>query len=275
MKPISLILVLLLGGCATTNPYASFAEAGGTYATRLAGVLAAAERTGVDATSWRLLDNDVLSNTTPEMYAEYNERDRARAETLRRLRHHGDVLARYFGALSLLANTDAPTRASKQIGQAHGAIGTAWEDLSAMGQDLRANVSFPPAAAVSEVSKVIVGQVVRGVLRKELELRGDAIALELATQEAVLETIAATIEHDLAIGAAVAERLLVMDPLLAEEPLLEPQEWVETRQRIVTAEKSLEEVRAARAAAGALRETFEALTSGADAKAKKGEADAD
>jgi|GEM_PF-1527469 len=261
------LLVLLTAlplapGCATTNPYVAFADAGSAYAARLDEVLIAAEKSGIDATSWRLLDSDGLSNTTVQAYTESSDSDRARAAVLRRLRHHGDVLARYFGGLSQLASTDAPQRASDAAGKAHGAIETAWNDASALGEGLRTNLAFPPAQAVTETGKVIVGQIVKGALRKELELRGDLIAREIATQEALLATIADTVSHDLRIGQAVAERLLVLDPLLADAPISSPESWVATRQRILTAEQTIEEVRAARAAARALRETFEALASG-------------
>lgn len=254
-------LALGAAGCATTpSPYVAFAEAGSTYAATLEEVLVAAEKTGIDATSWRMLDADALSNATVESYEELSALDRERAQVLRRLREHGALLARYFGALSAIATSDVPDRAAEQAGRAYGAVETAWNGLTMIGDELRANVTFPPSQAVAEPTKVIVGKAIEGALRKELESRGDLIARELATQEALLDTIAATVSHDLAIGSAVAERMLVLDPLLEEGPVGGPEGWVTTRQRILTADETIAEVRAARTAARALRETFEALT---------------
>ena len=71
LRLLVLVVALALTGCATTNPYATFASAGVTHAQNLDAVLAAAERTGVDATSWRLLDADLLDNATVEQYATY------------------------------------------------------------------------------------------------------------------------------------------------------------------------------------------------------------
>jgi hypothetical protein len=254
-------------GCATTNPYVAFADAGSTYAARLDAALLATERTGIDATSWRMLDDDLLANATVTSYDALSQLDRDRAVVLRRLRRHGAVLARYFGALSQLSSSAAPSKIAEQAGRAHGAIGTAWNEAQELGDGLRANLAFPPSKVTTETAKIVVAQVVKGVLRKELELRGDLIAREIGTQEALLATIADVVEHDLALGAAVAERILVVDPLVAEAPVRSPEAWVSTRQRILTAEETLEEVRSAKAAARALRETFEALTTGKPASA--------
>lgn len=265
LLPALLVALALTAGCATTkaNPYATFAAAGVTYASSLEEVLEAAARTGVDATSWRLLDNDTLTNTTPESYAELAAIDAQRAEVLQLLRHHADTLARYFGALSQLASTTAPGTIAEGLGAIHGSIDTAFTDTKAIGELLRTNVVFPPAEAVEGTAKVIIGKTVTKTLKQELEARADAITVEIATHEAILAAVAQTIDHDLAISAAVAERIFVRDPLLAEEPIDDPAAWVEQRRALGDAERSLSEVRAARAAARALRESFEALTAGA------------
>lgn len=268
VRTLLLVLAVALGGCATTkaNPYATFAAAGASYASSLKEVLDVAERTGIDATSWRLLDNDTLTNTTPESYAELAAIDAQRAEVLQLLRHHADTLSRYFGALSQLAGTTAPGTMAEGLGAIHGAIDTAFTDTKAIGDLLRGNVVFPPAEAVEGTARVIIGKTVSQTLKKELEARAEAIAVEIATHEAILAAVAQTIDHDLAISASVAERVFVLNPLLAEEPVANPTEWVEQRRALLEAERSMGEVRAARAAARALRESFEALTAGAPTK---------
>lgn len=254
LRLIVLAASLVFVGCATTNPYATFATAGTTYATALDEVLVAAERTGVDATSWRLLDADLLANATPEQYATYSDKDADRARVLQRLRAHGKQLARYFTALSALATSDAPDVAATHVAQA-------WDATAALGKALREDAAFPPSSVATEPLKIILRKAINGRLRKELEKRADAIRLELATQEALLGVLAETIGHDVSLGITIAERLLVIDPLTAEAPVGSPESWVATRQRLRLAEQTVAEVGAAQAAARALRQSFEAITS--------------
>ena len=251
-KLMLLVAALALAGCATTNPYVTFASAGSTYATTLDAVLLAAERTGVDATSWRLLDSDLLANITAEQYREHTARDTARSQVLRRLRAHGKHLASYFDALSTLATTDPPELAAASVARS-------WDATAALGKALREDAAFPPSQAATEPLKVILRKAIDATIRDELELRGDAIHAELATQEALLGVLADTIGHDVALGITIAERLLVIDPLVAESPVGSPEGWVATRQRLRVAEQTVAEVRAARAAAKALRQAFEAI----------------
>ena len=124
---------------------------------------------------------------------------------------------------------------------------------------LREDAAFPPSQAATEPLKVILRKAIDATIRDELELRGDAIHAELATQEALLGVLADTIGHDVALGITIAERLLVIDPLVAESPVGSPEGWVATRQRLRVAEQTVAEVRAARAAAKALRQAFEAI----------------
>ena len=253
LRLLVLVVALALTGCATTNPYATFATAGVTHAQNLDAVLAAAERTGVDATSWRLLDADLLDNATVEQYATYSEQDAARSRALQRLRAHAKQLATYFEALSSLATTDAPELAAASVGRA-------WDATAALGKELREDLAFPPSGTVTEPLKIVVRKAIQGEMRKELEQRADAIRAELATQEAVLQTVADTIGHDVTLGIAVAERLLVIDPLTADAPVHSPEAWVATRQRLRLAEQTVAEVGAAKTSATALREAFEAIT---------------
>ncbi len=248
-----IVALLSLAGCATTNPYATFATAGGAYADSIDAVLLAAERTGVDATSWRLLDADLLANATPEQYREHSARDEARSQVLQRLRRHARQLATYFSALSDLAGSDAPDLAAASLGRS-------WEAVAGLGKALREDLSFPGGGTIAEPMKIVLRQAIKGALRKELTLRADAIRGELATQEALLGVLSETIAHDVTLGITVAERLLVIDPLVAEAPIGGHEAWVATRQRLQLAQHTVAEVAASKTAATALRKAFEAIT---------------
>ena len=248
-----IIGLLALAGCATTNPYATFATAGGAYAEKLDAVLLAAERTGVDATSWRLLDADLLANATPEQYREYSEKDAARSDVLQRLRRHGKQLARYFKALSDLAGSDAPDVAAASVARA-------WDATAALGKGLREDLAFPASGTATEPLKIVLRASIKGAMRKELEKRADDIRQELATQEALLGVLTETIGHDVKLGITIAEHLLVIDPLVAEKPIRGHESWVATRQRLQLAQETVAEVGAARSAAAALVKAFESIT---------------
>lgn len=252
-----LVVLLALSGCATTNPYATFATAGTAYAESLDAVLLAAERTGVDATSWRLLDADLLANATPEQYREHSDKDAARSRVLQRLRRHGKQLAAYFKALSELSGSDAPDVAAASVGRA-------WDATAALGKALREDVAFPSSGTVTEPLEIIVRQAIKGAVREELEERADAIRRELATQEELLGVLAETIGHDVTLGVTIAERLLVVDPLIAEAPIRGHEGWVATRQRLQLAQATVAEVGAAKSAASSLRKAFEAITAEPD-----------
>jgi hypothetical protein len=89
----------LLVGCKSTSEYAKFAQSGTLYVAALDNLLVAATRVSIDASSERLILDDVISNTSQAQYDNQNGADKARIEIYNKLRRHGRLIGQYFDAV--------------------------------------------------------------------------------------------------------------------------------------------------------------------------------
>ena len=255
--PLLLLLLLLLPllGCAHGDPLTTFAKAGVAYSESLDRALTAAERSAVDASSWRLLADDQLSNVDLAALEAANAQDTARAEQLDRLRTHSGLLARYLKAVAALADSDLPEEAIKQVG-------SLWNSTAALGQALIGSAVLPPAKIVTKPLERLVDQAMHKRVRAHLAEHAESLHRELILQEAVLSTLAAAVSHERQLAQQAALQHSVVLPLLDEAPVDEPERWVEQRRIWLLADDEPRELRDARRAAHALRIAFEALVEG-------------
>lgn len=248
-------LIIFASGCASTKQYALYAQAGTTYVAAVDRLLITAGNVGIDATSERLLQDDMLKNQDLDSYQKLSTVDVERLAIIGRLRTHARLLARYFGILNELATSDTPERARE-------AVGGIVNRLNTLGNGLRGRELVPNKEAFTAVTKVTVGFIIRGLLRDELNKRKDMIQIELKTQEELLKALTDAIQHDLTIINQTREQRLVIAPLVATTPVVKPDDWVTHRRMVITSQARVAELATAGGAAGELREAFEDLVKG-------------
>lgn len=255
--PLLAILASCAAGCATTAQYGALASAGSAYATAVEQLLIVDAELHVDASSERLLQNDVLANLTESQYDGVAEDDRRLVRTLADLRDHVRLTRRYFVGLGELGADRTATRVDDSlagIAMELRRLGTALEDsplLDASGRK-----------ALGALGTVSVAAGIRGALARELRARGDTIRRELALQQALLESLGDAIEANLTIVAQAREHRLVRAPLLAEKPISNADRWITRRRDVLMAEATAGELTAAAEAAASLQQAFEALMKG-------------
>lgn len=249
------ILIAFAAGCASTKQYTRFAQAGTVYTSAVDKLLLVAANTGVDATSWRLLQDDAIKNQDLESYKRLSSIDKERLSIISSLRTHARLLGRYFSLLNELATSDAPERAQQ-------AIGGVVDGLNSLGKQLRGSEIVPNKDTLTTVTKLAIGFKIRSVLKDEFNKHKDTIQVELKTQEELLKALGGTIRHDLTIINETRENRVVIDPLIAIEPISRPDEWVAHRLAVLTSEMQVAELSTAGDAARKLREAFEDLVSG-------------
>ena len=172
---------------------------------------------------------------------------KVRMEILRDLRRHGRVLQRYFEALANIADSKAPQSAA-----------TAAESAFSQLADLSTAIKNSPLKlAIPAVTKLIVGSFKVRILENELKLRADAVAAELALQQAAFKVIGEQLATDLGVQLNRFETSQVIRPFVADAPL--PGDWAASREQFLKAGAAASSADAAARAAGSLREAFAAV----------------
>jgi len=215
----------------------------------------------IDTTSEKLLQDDDLSNQTQQLYENLSNEDEKLLKIVTQLRQHVQLLSGYFGLLYELATSDAPDRAKKAIGDnSSGIIG----NLNTIGSQLRGSGLITGAAAdvAAPITKLVVGGIIRGALKDELEERKETIQKELALQEELLQALSDKISHDLTITRETRERRLVIAPLTSPTPISKPEEWIANRRSVLTMKLTADQLKTASNNVRKLRDAFEDLVSG-------------
>ncbi len=257
-----LVLVTFTVGCTKSRKeFANLAQAGTTYAAALDNLLLATGIIAIDTNSERLLQDDALSNQSIEQYRSISDEDEKLLKTIKQLRQHVQLLSRYFGLLYELAISDAPERAQKAIGnETTGVIG----NLNKVGNQIRGSglIAGGAAEAVSPITGVIVGGIIRKALKDELNARKDTIQKELLLQEQLLKVLSERITADLTIAQKTREQRLVIDPLISPTSIAKPDDWITSRRSVLTMKLTAEQLKTASENVKKLREAFEDLASG-------------
>lgn len=259
VKGLAVVLVgsAVTAGCATTQEYAGFAQAGSSYAAAVDRLLVASRDTTIDATSNRLLANDAVNNLTLPQYQAASGPDRARLEVIEGLRLHADLLGKYFRTMSKLTDSKAPADVQASL---NGTVG----GLNAVGKQLRGAPIFndDAKAAIGTIGQLVVSAKIRGALHDEISAREAILRQELVLQEQLLKALSAAIEQDLKVTTQIREQRLVITPLTEEKPLANPDQWVASRRSVLLANSEIAELQSASRAARDMRETFEDLVAG-------------
>ena len=248
-------MALSFAGCASTQPYAKFAQAGTVYVTAADKLLLAAGNVSIDATSERLLQDDAMQNLDADQYRQLSQVDVERLEIFGRLRTHIRLLGRYFLLLNQLATSEAPDRIEKQIGEVA-------DGLNSLGKQLRESPLITNEKEVTAITGLTMGFAIRGRLKEELNRRKDTIQVEIKTQEEMLRALGRTLQHDLTIINQAREQRWVIVPLISPAPIANPDAWIDRRRTILTSSLRLTELDTAADAARTLRESFENLVGG-------------
>lgn len=245
-----LILISATGACAArTSQFGNFATAGDAYVKAADVVLDEAGTAAIRA------DTAIMVGARPNLPADQrgkrllaaNTALKTRAAILRDLRRHGRVLQRYFETLAAVANSDAPEAAAAAAQETFGAI-------AGLSSALKAS---PLKPVVPAVTKLIVGSFKVRILEDELRARADAVAAELALQEALFKVIGDQLKTDLQVQLNVLERDKVVAPFAGDEAL--PKDWGQTREQVIKSQAASESLDAAARAAAALRGAFTAV----------------
>jgi len=255
MRAVFLALSLAAIGtscAARVTQFHNFAEAGVNYVKASAAVLDEAGTAAIRADSMILADGRAALSPDERRtrLLASNKALRERMTLLRDLGRHNRLLQRYFEALAAIADSTAPDAAA-----------AAAENLFTSLGGLSAAIKSSPIlkSGVPQVTKLVVGSFRSRALEQELRRRADAVAAELALQEAAYTAIGELLTADLTVQLNKVESNQVVTPFAQEGTL--PKEWIATREQFLKSTAAAASTDAAAKAAKALRESFEALVS--------------
>lgn len=255
------IAVLFLPACKSAQEYANLAQAGTNYTTAMDNLLLATMDISIDVTSERLLQDDALVNRTVADYQKLSQPNEDLLQTIDRLRAHTQLLARYFNLLYQLSSTNAANRIQTEIGTNNSGLLGAINQVS--GQLKGSNLFTASGSAVAApLTQIVVGGVVRGALKTELEQRKEIIQQELVLQERLLRALAKKVEADLRLMKEIREQRLVIDALIAPSPIASKESWMSTRRSILKMPQTVEQLNTASDNVKKLREAFEDFCGG-------------
>jgi hypothetical protein len=252
---LALLLGIVTSACAArVTQFGDFAQAGLTYVKASEAVIDEAGTASIRA------NNATLVKTRPaiepgrrlDVINTHNELLKQRLVILQDIRRHGRVLQLYFQALAGLAGSDAPQSAAA-------AAEGAFASLSKLSPAIRtAKVGEASVGAlIPAVTKPIVASFKVRALERELELRSEAIAIEIALQEAAFTAIGQLLATDLQIQLNAFETEQVNNPFAADGAL--PGNWAGNREQLLKMTGTVASAGAAAAAARNLRGSFESL----------------
>jgi len=252
---VALILGIVTSACAARiTQFGDFAQAGLTYVKASEAVIDDAGVASIRANNVTLVKNRPAippENRLAEINT-HNDLLKERLVILQDIRRHGRLLQRYFQALADLAGSDAPQAAAA-------AADGAFASLSKLSPGIK--TAKVGAASVGNlipaVTKPIVASFKVRALERELELRSEAIANEIALQEAAFTAIGQGLATDLQVQMNTFETEQVNNPFAADGVL--PGNWVGNREQLLKMTGTVASAGAAAAAARNLRASFESL----------------
>ena len=255
MRAVFLALSLAAIGtscAARVTQFHNFAEAGVNYVKASAAVLDEAGTAAIRADSMILADGRAALSPDERRtrLLASNKALRERMTLLRDLGRHNRLLQRYFEALAAIADSTAPDAAAA-------AAENLFTSLGGLSAAIKSNPILK--SGVPQVTKLVVGSFRSRALEQELRRRADAVAAELALQEAAYTAIGELLTADLTVQLNKVESNQVVTPFAQEGTL--PKEWIATREQFLKSTAAAASTDAAAKAAKALRESFEALVS--------------
>lgn len=256
-KPLALLLVTLMSGCATTRvtQFHNFSQAGSAYVKASQVVLDEAGTAAIDADSLISQQGRDALKTADERRKSITTGDeelRERLLILREIGRHERLLQSYFETLGALADSNAPST-----------LGTAAEGVFDSISKLSPTIKNASLAGVKienhipQATSFVVQSFKVKALEKELKARSAAIEREIALEEAAFEVIADNLQTDLTVRLQLQESQEVIEPYASPDAL--PPSWPQRRNEILQATVAAQSAQSAAEAAGKLRDSFIAL----------------
>ncbi len=252
---VALHLAVAASGCAArATQFSDFAQAGLAYVKASEAVIDEAGTASIKA------NNVTLVRTRPAIPPDkrldeintHNELLRQRLAILQDIRRHGRLLQTYFQALAALAGSDAPRTSAAAAESAFAALSKVSPEIKAAKTGVASLGDLVPA-----VTKPLVASFRHNALERELELRAEAIANEIALQEAAFTAIGRLLAADLQVQLNAFETEQVNNPFAADRAL--PSNWTNHREQLLKMTGVAASTGAAASAARNLRASFEAL----------------
>lgn len=260
---ILLLFTAAAGGCRSTDEYIKLSQAGKTYASALDTLLDFTADTQITESSEALLAFDRDKPQTRQDYLNIAKEERNILDAIARLKEHNRLIVRYFNLLQDLAGSNAPDKASAEIG-------TIATNLDKLGKELRGSPLLRDRQSrfAQGVTKLLISSRIRGALRQELEERGPTLLLELQTQEELLSVLGDQLNRMLTRIKGFREQRLVIEPYARPESITAEESWIETRRDIVKLQVTAEELENASVAITEFRGIFQDFVEGRSSRGR-------
>lgn len=247
--------LLALAGCATArlNQFNTFAQAGINYVAASQTVIQDAGTAAVNTDS-ALLVKARPSLDQSQRKARVATSDallKQRLQVLQLISAHGKLLQAYFEALASLSDPKAKNSIGTAAQGAYDSLAKLSPTLKNAKMGSTSVSSFIPTATAPVVATFKVH-----ALNEELKARSNAIANELALQEAAFSAIAAELKTDAQVQQNFRETDSI-NQFTAETPL--PAEWASQRLTLLSTPPAIASADAASKAAAKLRSAFTAV----------------
>jgi molybdopterin converting factor small subunit len=237
---ILLAITATTSGCRSTDEYKKLAQAGVAYADALDTLLDFTVETQIRESSEALLAFDRDIPQTRKFYGEVAQQEVKILDSISRLKEHNHLIVRYFGLLQDLAGSDAPDRASAEVGKVAA-------NLNKLGAELRSDplLNDRQSRFAQGVTKLVISSRIRGALRNELDERGSMLMLELNTQAELLDVLGNELKDMLTKIKGFREQKLVIEPYAMPGVIASEETWIQVRKDIIKLEVTSKELKSA------------------------------
>ena len=263
----ALACTALMAGCATQTiqQAATFAKAGIDYGQTVGAFLDVYLVTRIDTNSKRLLDvraTKIDAQLAAELPATLDEFDKRAFEAVRQtaqVRDNVRLLTMYFEQLDALATSNLP----EEGGAALKSLGEAIRDANAVAGGSGNVLTSEQLGYVEKIGKLAVKAAVSAKLREALQRDKDAIAWQLAWQEAMLGALVAPVRQEYERELRDFRRDKVAGPYADASARLGTG-WIDDRRRWVQSYFHVEAFSKAQQAAAHMRAVWEDMIAGQD-----------
>lgn len=233
-------LSLMLTSCSSTAEYKAFSSAGILYSESLNELLKCSGKVGLDASSYRMIQDDAEVNFSPGDYDAQKEKDEKRLELINQIREQILLFRRYFEMIGELAGVGdtVPTSVGNEI------VSIA-NGFTAIQVKITGNADFPNSefnAGLGKLTNLIISSEIKGAIRKELETRKRTLQESLLIHKLLVNKLKEEDINDLKIIKSYLEKKKVSAPLTdAANPLTTTSEvtggWVASRDKVINIQK--------------------------------------
>ncbi len=251
------VVATLSTGCKYSKQYKKITEAGNQYTTAIDELLNKANELQIDSSSEKLLQNDIISNIDVDFYNNYKNNDKEILEIISGIREHNNLLREYFNKLRKLAYSEAPGEVQKEITD----IAT---NLQTISSQLQKNSSLPRPIVIGKIGKLIVHSKINGVLKKELDQRGEMIYEQLEIQGEMLTVLGEIMKNRVQSIKEAREKRLVIRPIIEKDPIPSNStaQWINFRKEILLMDKQVKEIEEASGALDDFQNIYKASVEG-------------